>query len=287
MEHIEERETSQERPNTEETNPSHQDGNRYLRIATVVVCIFNFIHIIAIAVLVGILIGWYFSIHCFVLCLLIPLILVLTVKAKTKLEIKRFCWGSCSTLILVLMTTFTLLTRQAYYHPSSHIEPKWVLFSIQLSIIPLVLGILVMYECNFFGIYYDKFILMIVILDFADTWAMASLLAQHEEPFIKEKSPLEITMQFFCSFSFIIFPVLMYKNIAKSMIDNEDPAPPAQIIVKANSQLNQNIPFFVIRMLILNWYGFLDFDYSTKNVISVILWFLDCYQGCTQVEPDE
>ncbi|XP_031559304.1 uncharacterized protein LOC116295591, partial [Actinia tenebrosa] len=229
-------------PNTEVANQPYEKGARWLKCATVIVCIVNFFYIVGIAVLIGILKGWYYSIHCFIISLLCLLSFVSTVKAKTKLEIKIACWLSCSNLVLVLMTSFTLLTRQAYYHSSHLFDAKWVVFSLQASIIPLLAGILVMYECSIKELYKDRFILMRAVLDFADIWEMASYLSQNKPPFLKEESPLEIAMQFFCSSSFTVFSLLIYKNIThealKLVFKNKDQ--PASQQDKVNHVLVQN-----------------------------------------------
>lgn len=258
----------------EEANEPCQDDIRWLRIATVVICVLNLVYVISIAVLIGVLKRWYYSIHCIILCLKILWGFVQTVKAKTKLRLKCVCWESCSILVLVLMTSFTLLTRQAYYHPSPHIiESKWVLFSLQASIIPILGGLLVMYEGKIVGLYEDRFILMIIILDFADIWDMASMLSQHKLPFLKEESSLEIAVQFFCSSSFSMFSIIFYKNIAREglnfMGENDEE-------LASNSQLFQNIPFLIIRILVLSKHRFVNFDFFAKNVILVILFFFDC-----------
>lgn len=279
--------------NTEDTI----SPRKWLKNAIIVVSILNFLYVVAIAVLIGILKGWPYAAHCFILCPFILFSFAQTVKARTELLAKSACWLSCSTLVMVLMTTFTLLTRQAYYYPSKQLESKWVLFACQTSIVPLLFGMLVMYEFKLVGPHQKRSILIITILNFADIWDMVSILSTDKAPFINEETPLEITMQFFCSLSFIIFSVLVFKNIEKQglrfMFVNEAPRaqerneaegnPRRSIILEfaiSNSPLYINIPFLIIRCLVLHYYNFLDFDFLVKNSISVIVLILTLISSC-------
>lgn len=268
-----------------------------LRITIVLVCIINVAAIAYIAVLIGMQKGWKYSIHCFVLCMFALLLLIPVIRSKTKLQTKNACSRSYIMLVIALSTSFTLLTRQAYYHGSSgQFESKWVLFSLQISIIPLIVGMFVMFECSLQEIFKNRFIIMIAVLDFADIWDMASMLSPEKAPFIKEESPIEIAIQFFCSYSlsnvsFFLNKVIVeeYLNIfmRQSNVSQQDQGQFHRAkgnfctaYAKLSSHMIQNIPFLVIRILVLLQYFFVDFDFLAKNVISAILFLASVCKGC-------
>ncbi|KXJ23660.1 hypothetical protein AC249_AIPGENE20580 [Exaiptasia diaphana] len=269
----------------------------WLRIAMAIVCTLNMAAIAYIAVLIGIQKGWKYSIHCFFLCLFAFLFLIQLIRAQSKFHAKAASSSSYFMFFITLSTSFTLLIRQAYYHPSSgYFGPEWVLFSLQAGIIPGLVGMVVMFEFSLQEIYKSRFIIMVAVLDFADIWDMASMLSPVRAPYIEEQSPIEIAIQYFCSTTFLSLSAFLNKVIIeeylKIFMGQSDVSQEGQselhrakdkcctAYVKMNSRIYQDIPFLIIRIFVLLEYGFVDVDFLFKNAISAIIVLFDCCKGC-------
>lgn len=92
---------------------------------------------------------------------------------------KIVCWYSCSSVMVLLTVSFTLITRYYYYERSPrHPEDQFsVLERHKFGLICLVSGLPVMYGCNCRNLRKDKKMIYKVIVDFIDIYEMAEVLA--------------------------------------------------------------------------------------------------------------
>ncbi|KAL9971799.1 hypothetical protein ACROYT_G018007 [Oculina patagonica] len=113
-------------------------------------------------------------------------------------------------VVFNLMACFTMLTRLAYYHrqPDEFIGPRFIIFSLQLSIILFILDCFLQREGKVKNLLNFEDALARMLLDFVDIFNMIEILSTNEcgglGSFVSEESSTEEAIQAFCTLSFVI-----------------------------------------------------------------------------------
>ena len=113
-------------------------------------------------------------------------------------------------VVVNVMTCFTMLTRQAYYHrqPDEFIGPRFIILSLQGSIILILLDFVLQRVGNLDSLLDYKDALTRMLLDFVDIFNMVEILSVNVcvgvGSFVSEDSSTEKAIQAFCTMSFVI-----------------------------------------------------------------------------------
>ena len=194
------------------------------------------------------------------------------------------------------MTCFTILTRLAYYHgqPEEFIGPRFIILSLKGSIILIFLDFFLQREGKLEILLNYKDALTRMLLDFVDIFDMVELLSANEcfgvGSFVSEESSIEIAIQTFCTFSFMIVWVALdiiplededepEDGAHHSAEQQQSPRTPMDKLyseITAFSGLYQNLPFFVIRIVVWAQYNLYSLGFLVKNFIVIVLLIAIC-----------
>ena len=213
-------------------------------------------------------------------------------RSKNKI-LKKPSFG----VIFTLIVCFTMLTRVAYYHrqPDEFIGPRFVIMSLQGSIILIVLNCFLQRACRVKKLLNFKDTLTRMLLDFVDIFNMVEILSANEcvgvGSFVSEESSTEKAIQAFCTLSFLIVftavvgfgDAFLFGSIDGQVaddIDNTDDTKDHErekklhYFVQLNSFFFQNLPFLVIRIVVWAQYRLYNLGFLLKNVFAIIFYFV-------------
>lgn len=202
---------------------------------------------------------------------------------------KSNCLNSCLSVMLLMTASFTLITRYYYfeYFPkqSNRRENTTFVFH-KTGLILLLLGIPVIYGYELQSLINNKEMIDKVVVDFIDIYEMARVLdlgaptctrglsecTESINTAMRKGGTIEVAVQGFCSLSFLFF-FLIYKE---ALYESENSQESLRKYIKYTFLL-QDIPFFLIRIVIWMSYGFQidQFIFLVKNVLSTVLTILD------------
>lgn len=186
-------------------------------------------------------------------------------------------------VVTVLMSTFTMLTRTAFYHLDHKptIGSEFVVMSLKCSIFVFVWAILAYKRFRPLAIKANKHTIVQVILDNCDIFNLIETLSQDHGlgKCISENSSLENTIQVFGSLAFVI--LWLEASLGKAVDDSTGTFRPTMegfrsnrsiynIIVQCISLLFHNIPFLVIRIIVWVYYDVYNICFLAKNLIFII-----------------
>ena len=202
-------------------------------------------------------------------------------------------------VVLSLMTCFTILTRQVYYHrqPDEFIGPRFIILSLQASIILILLDFVLQRIGHLESLLDYKDVLTRMLLDFVDIFNMVEILSVNVcvgvGSYVSENSSTERAIQAFCTMSFVI---VLYRPKSIFMTLNDEiflglteeqhsSGTYGEILysgITMCSGLYQNLPFLVIRIVVWVQYNLYNLGYLVKNVIVIVLFFLQRYINMDQ-----
>ena len=192
-------------------------------------------------------------------------------------------------VVVTLMATFTMLTRLAYYLLSHDqtIGTNFVIVSLKANILVFLWYIAARKRFSLAEIRAEKDVITRVILDNVDIFNMIELLAVHSGLGIAEESSLEKAMQAFCSMSFVLVTsesamgLILEKE--KNSADEQDRRELRSnyiIQVQVSSLLLQNIPFFIIRLVMWGQYDLFNLGFLAKNGMAIVFGMADIISAC-------
>ncbi|KAJ7371781.1 ELMO domain-containing protein 1 [Desmophyllum pertusum] len=207
------------------------------------------------------------------------------------LYIKKFIRAPSASVVYTSMSCFTTLTRLAYYHgqPEEFIGPRFIILSLKGSIILISLDFFLQREGKLEILLNYKDALTRMLLDFVDIFNMVEILSANEcfgvGSFVSEESFIENAIQVFCTISFIIVWVALDINPLEDEDEPEDgdhhsaeqqQSPRTSMDklysgITAFSGLCQNLPFFVIRIVVWAQYNLYSLGFLVKNFIVIVL----------------
>ena len=200
-------------------------------------------------------------------------------------------------VVINVMTCFTMLTRQAYYHrqPDEFIGPRFIILSLQASIILILLNFFLRKGGKVDSLLDNKDALTRVLLDFVDIFNMVEILSVNDcvgvGSFVSEESSTERAIQAFCTMSFgivltgtIPYEVGMDVSTLPVGEENHQRSPrtrgePLHFKTMFVSGLYQNLPFLVIRIVVWARFRLYSLGFLVKNVIVIIFWIAMLYRG--------
>ena len=189
-------------------------------------------------------------------------------------------------LVAVVMSTFTMLTRVAFYHLTDKhtIGTNFVVVSLKASIAVFLWAMLARKRLSLIAIKADKNIIVQVILDNVDIFNLVEILWWDSDiglgELIPEESPLEKTIQTFCTLAFVVLWIQ-----AASLGTTLDELTASigltgetfsrirriyEIIVHCLSLLFHNVPFLVVRIFVWVHFHKYNIGFITKNVMAII-----------------
>ena len=238
---------------------------------------------------------WFLSLIPLNFNVLGPLIVFLVRKMSVNVFDNKFLdgieWMTFSfAVVLTLMSCFTILTRVAYYQrqPDQLIGPRFIIFSLQGSIILILLDFFLQREGKLKEMLDFKDALTRMLLDFIDVFNMIEILSANEcvglGSFVSEGSSTEKAIQAFCTMSFlVILCALEVEPLFDQSLrlnhedcDNNEQKfriPSQLFFILYASCLFQNIAFFVIRIVVWAQYNFFNLGFIVKNAL-VIFYFI-------------
>ena len=220
---------------------------------------------------------------------LIPLTINLMViyTAKKGPAYFGFRWRLPLSLSVVwtLMPCFTMLTRVAYYHrqPDQLIGPQFIIFSLQGSVILILLDCFIQKEGKVKELLNSKDALTRMLLDFVDIFNMVEILSANEcvglGSFVSEDSSTEKAIQAFCTMSFVIvvysLDILPTESETHHRADSDVRDFQYSAVLTA-SCVFQNIPFLVIRIAVWVRYNFFHLGFLVKNALAIFYYIVYC-----------
>ena len=186
-------------------------------------------------------------------------------------------------VVAMLMCTFTMLTRTAFYHlkRTQTVGPEFVIMSLKCSIFVFVWAMLARKRFRPIAIKANRHTIVLVILDNADIFNLAETLSQETGlgKSIAEHSPLENAIQVFGTLAFVILWV--EASLGKAVDESTKTFKPTMegvgsnrsiynIVVQWISLLFHNIPFLVIRIIVWVNYDVYNICFVAKNVMFII-----------------
>ncbi len=116
-----------------------------------------------------------------------------------------------------------------------------------------------------------------MLLDFVDIFNMVEILSANEcvgvGSFVSENSSTEISIQAFCTMSFLIIWYALNLNVFEDdsdYSDQQDREP--YMLVLSVSVSSQNLPFLVIRIAVWAQYKLYSLGFLMKNFIAIVLY---------------
>ena len=193
-------------------------------------------------------------------------------------------WHSVITVswsvITLVMSCFTIFTRKAYYHlnPENTIGPRFVIFSLQGSIVVILWAFFLQRKFKVKKILKDKDLISRAIFDFVDIFNLAELLSPDQcigvGSFVSENSHTERAIQAFCTMSFFI----VFGSFVAALGEDHDYMEQQGGLRRASifwvhslSVLFQNIPFLVIRIIVWAEYRLYSLGFLAKNVMAIVV----------------
>ncbi|KAL9971735.1 hypothetical protein ACROYT_G017939 [Oculina patagonica] len=189
-------------------------------------------------------------------------------------------------VVLTLMTCFTMLTRIAYYHrqPDEFIGPRFIILSLQGSIVLIFLNFCLQREGKLEKLLNFKDALTRMLLDFVDIFNMVEILSANVcvgvGSFVSENSSTEISIQAFCTMSFVIVWNALSFSFFYFLDDDLDDSDYSEqrggenwyMFVLNASFICQNLPFLVIRIVVWAQYELYSLGFLMKNFIAIVLY---------------
>ena len=132
-----------------------------------------------------------------------------TARILSKSARQGFLQTPSTSVVFILMTCFTMLTRLAYYHrqPVEFIGPRFIIMSLQGSIILIFRDFYLQGEGKLESLLNCKDTMTRVLLDFFDIFNMVEVLSANQRvgvaSFVSENSHTERSIQAFCTMSFV------------------------------------------------------------------------------------
>ena len=196
-------------------------------------------------------------------------------------------------VVAVLMTTFTMLTRTAFYQLTSSkdvtIGKNFVVVSLKACIAVFLWAMLAQKRLSLIAIKADKQLIVQVILDSVDIFSLAETLCMSHssdsavgkmEPVIQEGTPLEMTIQTFCTLAFVVLWIQVaalgtaLDHLAGILQQDPDRVSTTKsvynIIFQSLSLAFHNIPFLAIRIFVWVQFKVYDIGFIAKNVMAII-----------------
>ena len=192
--------------------------------------------------------------------------------------------ASSASVVWTSMICFTPLTRLAYYHrqPDEFIGPRFIILSLEGSIILIFLDFFLQREGKLEILLNYKDALTRMLLDFVDIFNMVELLSANKcfgvGLFVSEESSMENIIQNSCRMSFLVVWVAL--NPLKDEDEPEEHHSAEQkqskmeklyTLITVFSGLYQNLPFFVIRIVVWAQYNLYSLGFLVKNFIVIVL----------------
>lgn len=182
-------------------------------------------------------------------------------------------------VVAILISTFTMLSREAYFHLSHNqtIGTNFVVVSLKASILVFLWQIFARKRFSVTKIKAGKDIITRLVLDGVDIFNMIDILAMHSDLAIAEESPIEKAIQAFCILSFMLFcyesciGVFVDEwNVDETSSDKDNLNHYYQIWVHGTSLLTQNFPFFIIRIVFWIRNGVCNLGFLAKNAMAIV-----------------
>lgn len=213
-------------------------------------------------------------------------------------------------VVCILMTSFTILTRVAYYHhqPDQSIGPRFIIASLQGSIVLILWNFLMQRDECLKHLLNHKDSLTLLLLDFIDIFNMVEPLSESEctrfgvKPFVSEGSSTETATQIACTTSiWVIWKALDIvplqegqenETVSTDLETSYNPEASAQhqgvvkrclkmlcsfgcslltVLFTCSSGLLQNLPFFIIRIKLCIQYQLFSLEFLVKNTFNIVL----------------
>ena len=187
-------------------------------------------------------------------------------------------------VVPILMASFTMLTRQAYYHRQldEFIGPRFIILSLQASIIVLLMDFVLERARKQENLLDYKDALSRMLLDFADIFNMVEILSVNVcvgvGSFVSEESSTEKAVQAFCTMSFVILLPFAQPNTMVTVSEDEEGQHSSRTTGEIlNSKMTivsgvyQNLPFLVIRIVVWVQYDLYSLGFLVKNVSVIVL----------------
>lgn len=186
-------------------------------------------------------------------------------------------------VVAVLMSTFTMLSRTAFYHLDHKptIGSEFVIMSLKCSIFVFIWAMLAYKRFRPLAIKANRHTIIQVILDNCDIFNLIETLSQDRGlgKCISENSSLENAIQVFGTLAFVI--LWLEPSLGKAVNESKKAFKPTMegfgsnrsiynIIVQWVSLLFNNIPFLVIRIIVWVNYDIYNICFVAKNVIFII-----------------
>ena len=253
---------------------------------------------------------WFLGLIPFTLNLFFPMSKI--IKKTSNFEFRDTCiCGNCicaadvtiklspaGSVVIILMTCFTMLTRLAYYHrqPDEFIGPRFIVMSLQGSIILIFFDFYLQREGKLENLLNYKDAMTRMLLDFVDIFNMVEVLSANQcvgvGSFVTESSHTERSIQAFCTMSFFIFLTALSRPDAgflsdsnlylanlprsndKNSEEEHDPRTGGELLnfaVTFISGYYQNLPFLVIRIVIWAKYKLYSLGFLVKNAMVIVM----------------
>ena len=171
-------------------------------------------------------------------------------------------------VVLTLMSTFTLLTRHAFYHASdnSFIGTNFIIISLKGSVIVFLWDLLSQRNFDMQRIAKDKDVITRIILDNVDIFNMVEVLLM---PTVAADSTLEKVIQTFCTLSFsICWAETLYVCVTE--YEHPHPLHLTFSVVYYVSIFLQNVPFFIIRLYAWIRHDIFSLGFIVKNLLAIV-----------------
>lgn len=189
-------------------------------------------------------------------------------------------------VVVVVMSAFTMLTRVAFYHLTDKqtIGTNFVVVSLKASIAVFLWAMLARKRFKLIAIKADKNLIVQVILDNVDIFNLVELLSRDTDiglgQLILEESPLEQTIQTFCTLAFVVLWIQVASlGTALDELSNTFGLTGEtnswirrvyEIIVQLLSLVFHNVPFLVIRLFVWVHYHKYNIGFIAKNIMAII-----------------
>ena len=220
---------------------------------------------------------WFLSL------LIIPLTLMSTRLVFYPTVRESFVLPSYS-VTLTLIICFTMLSRLAYYHrhPDDFIGPRFIILSLQGSIILILLGFFLARGCQTELLLKDKDVVSRAVLDFVDIFNMVEVLSANEcgglGSLLSEESSTEMAIQAFSTLSFYIVNSALYPIEGPGRILDGWSTTVRELHINLLSMLFQNVPFLIIRIVIWVRFNTYNLGFVVKNVTATVFCFANAFR---------
>ena len=186
-------------------------------------------------------------------------------------------------VVPILMASFTMLTRQAYYHRQldEFIGPRFIILSLQASIIVLLMDFVLERARKQENLLDYKDALSRMFFDFVDIFNMVEVLSVNVcvgvGSYVSEDSSTERAIQAFCTMSFVIMVPFAQNTMVMVSEDEEGQHSSRTTGEILNSKMTivsgvyQNLPFLVIRIVVWVQYDLYSLGFLVKNVSVIVL----------------